>query len=233
MSIDTPPSPVISTTTSARNGLGLAALLVGIGAVVLAFIPFVSYVAWIVGITAIVLGIIAVRRSGRSKGGAVAGIVLGGVAIILAIVMSLIYTAIFALAAASGSFSSAGNQGSAGIPIPSSSDQSSASSSTAAAASRTVTYTVSGSGKATSISYFTVNNGESGSEQASDAKLPWKKSISIKDDDLFSSSIFSLVAQNSGSGAITCQIESDGKVISKHTSTGKYAVVACSGHSDQ
>jgi hypothetical protein len=96
-------------------------------------------------------------------------------------------------------------------------------------ASRTVTYTVTGSGKATSISYLTVNGGDTGEEQANGKTLPWKKVVKIKDDGLFETSIFSLTAQNGGTGKITCKIEADGKTISKHSSSGQYAVVSCSG----
>jgi hypothetical protein len=93
-----------------------------------------------------------------------------------------------------------------------------------------VKYTVTGAGKSTSISYLTVNGGKAGQSQANGEDLPWKKSVKIKGDGLFESSIFSLVAQaGEGTKKITCKIEADGKVIDKQTSTGAYAVASCSG----
>ncbi|HEY0373416.1 MAG TPA: DUF308 domain-containing protein [Amnibacterium sp.] len=210
-----------------KNRAGLIALILGIVGVVLAFIPFLSYVAWVVGLAAVIVGIVGAVKAIGPKGGAITGIVLGVVAIILSIVMSVVYTAAFFVAAASSAIASSSAvavpaDSSAASPAPS--DPASTSTST-----RTVTYSITGDGKATNISYLTVNNGEAGQEQVTNESLPWKKVVSIKDDSLFQTSVFSLVAQNSGSGKITCEIQAGGKVISKHTSSGQYSVVTCSG----
>jgi len=93
-----------------------------------------------------------------------------------------------------------------------------------------VTYDVTGNGtKATTVTYLTFNNGSSGTSQANGAAVPFHKVIPIKGNSLFSTSIFSLVAQASDGTSITCKITVDGKVISTNTSTGSYAVATCSG----
>lgn len=60
--------------------------------------------------------------------------------------------------------------------------------------------------------------------QDNEAKLPWKKELSSAE----ALTIVSLVAQNSGSGDISCKISVDGKVVKENKSSGQYAVVTCS-----
>lgn len=68
-----------------RNGLGIAALVVGIVALALAWIPLVGFV----GLVAVVLGIIALSRVRRglatNRGVSITGVVLGAVAVVAAI----------------------------------------------------------------------------------------------------------------------------------------------------
>jgi hypothetical protein len=63
------------------NGLALAALIVGIGAFLFGLIPVFGA---LVGIAGIVLGVFAMRKQ-QSKGMAIAGIVLGGLAVLASI----------------------------------------------------------------------------------------------------------------------------------------------------
>lgn len=105
----TPPQDqtAVAARPARRNGVGLAALIIGIVAVVFALIPFLSYIAWLIGIVAAILGIVAIARaSGRPKGAGVTGLILGVLAILLSIVMSVVYTAVFVAAAATGVSSS-------------------------------------------------------------------------------------------------------------------------------
>ena len=91
------------------------------------------------------------------------------------------------------------------------------------AAATGVVYTVSGSGKANNISYGEATKGIS---QANGERLPWTKSTAATEGF----AIYSLVAQNNGSGEITCSITVDGKEIATNTSSGQYAVVTCTGN---
>ena len=100
-------------------------------------------------------------------------------------------------------------------------------------ASRVVTYEVTGDGtKAGSITYLTFNGGSSSQQQEMDAAIPWTKEVAIDDPGLFTSSIFSLVAQAGDGTTISCKITADGEVIQEATSTGQYSVVTCSGSAE-
>jgi hypothetical protein len=81
----TPPGPG----GQPSNGMGLAALIVGIVSLLVAWIPFVGLLAVVGGIVAVVLGIIALgkvnRREATNRTQSIVGIVVGAVAILLAI----------------------------------------------------------------------------------------------------------------------------------------------------
>jgi hypothetical protein len=72
-----------------RNGLGVAALGVGIFAIVVAAIPGPSFFAWIVALPAVGLGIAGLTRRQRSFAEALAGLIEGAVAILLGIIVSV------------------------------------------------------------------------------------------------------------------------------------------------
>ena len=78
-----PPQPPRA--KAATGGLALAALIVGIAAFLFGLIPVFGA---LVGITAVVLGFLALRKQ-QSKGMAVAGIILGGLAVLSSIGMTL------------------------------------------------------------------------------------------------------------------------------------------------
>lgn len=87
--------------------------------------------------------------------------------------------------------------------------------------SRFVTYRVTGSASASSVTYTVSDN----VEQATSVGLPWQKRITLDEVGI----VAQVSAQNGGGGSITCEIINiDGSVLSKHTSTGSYAVVSCS-----
>ena len=71
-----------------RNGLGVAALVVGIVALLLGIIPFLG-VLGVVGVVAVVLGVVSLSRVRRglatNRGVSITGVVLGGLAVLAAI----------------------------------------------------------------------------------------------------------------------------------------------------
>lgn len=78
-----------------RNGLGIAALVVGIVAAVFALVALAWEWAWIAAAVlaaiGLVLGIVGLTRSDRRKGVATAGTVVSGAALVLAIIMAVLY----------------------------------------------------------------------------------------------------------------------------------------------
>lgn len=84
-------------------------------------------------------------------------------------------------------------------------------------ASHTVVYKVTGTGKASLITYTT--DGMTSTNQESDVKLPWTKTITLPADQPLQ--IAQVMAQGSSqSSKITVEIEVDGKVVKTAESTG-------------
>lgn len=77
------------------NGMGTAALVIGILAFVGAFIPFVNYGSGLLAVVGAVLGAIALTRKTKAKRAALAGLVISVIALILSIILAVVYTASF------------------------------------------------------------------------------------------------------------------------------------------
>ena len=81
-----PPPPAPHTVGKPAQGFAVAALIAGIASFLIGWMPFLGV---LVGAAAVVFGILALRRR-QSKGFAVTGIVLGGVAGLTSIVTTLL-----------------------------------------------------------------------------------------------------------------------------------------------
>lgn len=73
------------------TGLAVASLVLGILGLLASPWPLASYVAVLLSLLAVIFGIIAVRRP-VGKGMAVAGLILGGIALVVSIVASIFWT---------------------------------------------------------------------------------------------------------------------------------------------
>jgi thiamine transporter ThiT len=73
------------------NSMGTAAMVLGIIALVLSFIPIIGMVSWILAPLAIILGIIGMQRV--PKGTAIAGLVTGGIALVICLLWALAFGA--------------------------------------------------------------------------------------------------------------------------------------------
>ncbi|AND15313.1 DUF4190 domain-containing protein [Rathayibacter tritici] len=71
----------------ARSALAITALILGIAAVPLAFVPVLGAPA---GITAVIMGIVCLAKKRPPKGFAVSGIVLGALGVVLAVVVVVV-----------------------------------------------------------------------------------------------------------------------------------------------
>lgn len=78
----------------ARNGLGTAALVLGIIGLVFAVIPFLFWIGTVLGLLALILGIVGRGRAKRgeatNKGAALAGAVLGMVGIVVSVIIGIV-----------------------------------------------------------------------------------------------------------------------------------------------
>jgi hypothetical protein len=79
-----------------RGTLAVLALIFGIAAIVICWVPFVNYLSLLLAIAAMILGVIELRRIDTGKatvigrGAAVTGIILGAVAVVLGVVLSFV-----------------------------------------------------------------------------------------------------------------------------------------------
>lgn len=88
---------------------------------------------------------------------------------------------------------------------------------------KTVVFEVGGNASKADVTY----GFDSNSSQDNGVGLPWKKESKTSDDFL----VVTMLAQNKGSGEITCKITVDGKVVKENRSSGQYAIVSCNGNS--
>lgn len=218
--------PAGSPAPRTSNGLGVAALVLGIIALIFAFVPFANYVAIALALVGLILGVIGLVSKGRSKGLPLSGTIISGIALILSIIMVVVYAAAFA-AVSKAVEDSAGPS----ITSPSSDATPSASNTSTASAGKDldVVYSVtSDAASAATITYFTLNNGQSGQESANGAALPWTKELTLKQTGAFDFNSMTLTAMSGADATtITCTITVNGVVKSTQTSTGAYAMVTC------
>lgn len=97
------------------------------------------------------------------------------------------------------------------------------SSSTPGGGSKTVVYKIGGTAKRADMTFTTSSDGGN-ITQENGRRVPWSKSFKVKGSFL---EVYSLSAQNKGSGKITCSVSVDGKRVAANTATGQYAIVTC------
>lgn len=84
------PEPASHPVPKRGNGFAVTALVLGIVALVLAFIPIINVVSFVLAALAIIFGIVGLIVGGRrrsGKGMSITGIVLGALALVVAILM--------------------------------------------------------------------------------------------------------------------------------------------------
>ncbi|WP_295780170.1 MmpS family transport accessory protein, partial [uncultured Microbacterium sp.] len=220
------PAPVASPVKQ-KNGVGLAALIVGAVAIVFAIIPFISFIAWLPALAAIVLGIVGLVLKNRARGFAWVGLALGVVAWILSIIVSA--ASLFGVAGAvSESLENATIAPVAPTEIVAGDD---ASPEAAPVAGGNLVYEVtSDAATVSNVTYLTADATGSSTQQEADVAAPWTTEFAVDDSGMFDFSVFSLVAQADQSATtVSCKITFNGEVISEQTSTGQFAIVTCSG----
>lgn len=77
---------------ASSGGLGTASLVLGIIAVVLAFVPVLLHIGFVVGVLALVFGIVALRRQNRRG---LVGVILGSISVVIALVFGTVYGVAF------------------------------------------------------------------------------------------------------------------------------------------
>jgi hypothetical protein len=203
-----PSTPIQVVPAKSGNGFGVASLILGILALVGAFIPFLNYGSIFLAGIGIILGVVGVVIKLRPRGTAIAGLILSGLGLILSIMMVVIYTAVFfGVSKAVEDTNKAANT------------------------THTVIYTLTGDSTDATATYSTFTDGKSAQEQATGQTLPFSKTVTAKGGvDSFTFNSFTLTGTNGATGSeITCEITVDGKSIATNTSSGPNAIVTCTG----
>jgi len=95
MNTESQPAENVAQANLKSNGLGLAALIIGIIAAVFSFVPLIQYGMGFVAFVGIVLGLVGLFLKGRKKVIAIVGTIVSIIALILSFVMSAAYTQSF------------------------------------------------------------------------------------------------------------------------------------------
>lgn len=231
----TPPpyTPVAATTDAGpkqNNGVGLAALIVGIVALVFAVIPVVSFIAWLPALAAIVLGIIGLVLKNRKKLFAGLGLGLGIVAWGVAIIVSVVST--LGVVAAAGEAIQSAAPTAVAEEAAATETEAAAEDAPAGETGHLVYEVTTDAGVISSVTYMTATAEGTGQEQATDAPGPFIKELDVP-TGVFELAVFSLVAQASADATtISCKITYEGEVVAEQTSAGAFSVVSCSGSSE-
>ncbi|MBW8027127.1 hypothetical protein EOG37_10605 [Clavibacter michiganensis subsp. michiganensis] len=211
------PEPTAPRERKTSNGVGLAALIVGVVSLVGSVIPLLNYASGFLALVGIVLGIIGLILKDRPKGMALGGLIASVVALILSIVLAIVYTAGIVTA------------------ITGAVRESEARSSAEASDEPRVTYQVEGSGGTVTagVLWTTSVGGTAGSEQASDQPLPFSREVVIPDTTNFDMAAFSVSAVASvdptvsADGDITCRILVGDHIVTEQRAEGDGATVTC------
>jgi hypothetical protein len=190
------------------RGLAITALILGLLALVTAWIPFWSYIAVLIGVAAVVLGIIGMRR--KQGGMALTGVITGGLGAIFAIIMSIVWTALFVFAANHPDF---GDSDSDSSDLGGSAESS----------SHTVELQVTGTATAADIDYAAGGS----DDEADAAPVPWSKTVSVTARDFTIYNLDAMSTDVDDPGSLTCTIKIDGKVVKTETAEGPDAFVDC------
>lgn len=90
----------------------------------------------------------------------------------------------------------------------------------------TVTYSIEGDAQDASVTY---NVGEAQTAQDTNVAAGWSKDVKVKG---FFGPYLSVTNGINESGAITCKISANGKVITENTATGEFATASCNTTGD-
>lgn len=77
------------------SGLAIAALVLGIVSLILAFIPLINVLAGIAAVVGLILAIVAIFQKGKKKGVALGGLITTSLALVMSFVMGFVYTNAF------------------------------------------------------------------------------------------------------------------------------------------
>jgi hypothetical protein len=210
------PEPTGPRERKTTNPVGLAALIVGIVALVGSVIPLVNYGSGFVAFVGIVLGIIGLVLADRPKGTALGGLVVSVVALVLSVLLAIAYTVGIATLI--------------GTAVEDSQTTSGAESQDDAtvAGDVTVTYELSGTLPVVDAAWTGRVGDLLGAEEATGQTLPFTREVELPAGSAYDDERLILVGTGGAEeGEVTCRILVDGDVLTEQTSSGAAARAAC------
>ncbi|MFP5020979.1 DUF4190 domain-containing protein [Pseudonocardia phyllosphaerae] len=202
-----PPAP------APRNGLGIAALCLGIVGILFGMIPFTGFIAFGLGAVGLILGLVGLGRARKKVATNLKTAIAGGILSIIAIAlgiwgMVIVFTGLSKLSDDLNNIPTASapsiSAGTGAVPADVSTPYS--------AAPTSYKLEVTGTAKKMMLSY---SNGSATSSDTDYKSLPWSKTVETSGD--FQSAMVS--AASSGPGSITCTVTdvATGRVVDTKT----------------
>ncbi|GLZ30562.1 hypothetical protein Lesp02_27510 [Lentzea sp. NBRC 105346] len=184
-----------------QNGMGVAALVLGLLGLLFSFIPLVGVVAWPMVILGLVFGIVGLGKANKgratNKGLAIAGIALS----LCGLLVCIAWTVFFGAVASNVQEE--------------------------AAREATVVYELSGDARDVTVTYTTFGDDTvAPPAQEAVAALPWQKDFKVK--GLLKGGSVTATTGAEG-GTLTCKVTVDGVVKKTETASGRFAMVSCTG----
>ncbi|MFL0357826.1 DUF4190 domain-containing protein [Curtobacterium flaccumfaciens] len=180
------------------NPFGVVALVVGIVAILGSAIPIVNNLSVGLGAVAVVFGIVGLLVQNRTRGLAVTGLVLGGLAMVIGLGTQALYASVLddvGEAISSASAESYDNE-------------------------HTVRIKVEGDSTDGNLRYTT----DGGSAQVSDPELPFSKEFTMTGSTF---GLVTVSTGQTGT-TVTCTVSVDGERVSTNSASGQYASASCS-----
>ncbi|OUE19801.1 hypothetical protein BFL34_01944 [Clavibacter michiganensis] len=219
------PEPAPPRERKTSNGVGLAALIVGVVSLIGSVVPLVNYASGFLAVVGIVLGIIGLLLRDRPKGRALGGLTVSVAALILSIVLAIAYTV--GIAAIIGDAVEESRSSASPVPLPE--PQGTGSPDDGATADDvTVSYELTGTVPTVSAAWSDRLGEVFSADEAADQPLPFTREVVLPGGSAFDDERLILVGTGGAeAGDVTCRILVDGAVVTEQTASGANARAAC------
>ncbi|RIJ17064.1 hypothetical protein DZF93_13640 [Clavibacter michiganensis subsp. insidiosus] len=207
------PEPAPPRERKTSNGIGLAALIVGVAALIGSLIPLVNYASGFLAVVGIVLGIIGLLLRDRPKGRALAGLIVSVAALILSIVLAIAYTV--GIVTIIGDAVEESRSSASPVPLPepqgTGSPDDGVTADDVTADDVTVSYELTGTVPTVSAAWSGRLGEVFGADEAADQPLPFTREVVLTGGSAFGDERLILVGTGGAeAGDVTCRILVDG-----------------------
>ncbi|WP_043667945.1 hypothetical protein [Clavibacter michiganensis] len=219
------PEPTAPRERKTSNGVGVAALIVGVVSLIGALIPLLNYGSGFLAFAGVVLGIIGLLLRDRPKGTAVVGLIVSVVAVILSVVLAIVYTV--GIATVIGDAVEDARSSASPVPLPEPQGAGPQDGPTAAD-DVTVAYELSGTVPSVSAAWTSRVGEALSTEEAEAQTLPFTREVVLPGGGESDDERLILVGTGGPeAGDVTCRILVDGVVLTEQTASGPAARAAC------